>query len=140
MDIDRIKKLAGISDEDKKREEVAVSGVPHDNILDTVVSFIKRKNGNVSNADLKMLAKKAKISEDKVFEVVLELLGALLRGVGKHKDVSDADFDQKQLEKGVKVEKEHTNNEYVAKLIAKDHLVELPDYYTRLDKMEKSKN
>jgi predicted metal-dependent hydrolase len=138
VDIDRVKKLAGISDEDKKREEVAVTGVPHDNILDKLVSFIQQKQGKITPDDLKMFAMKSKQNEDKVMEAAFELLGALLKGVGKHKDSPDTDFDQAELEKGVQVEKEHTNNEYVAKIIAKDHLKEIPDYYARLTKMEKS--
>ena len=44
---------------------------------------------------------------------------------------------EKELELGIKVEMEHTNDPKKAREIAKDHLVELPDYYTRLDKMEK---
>jgi hypothetical protein len=44
---------------------------------------------------------------------------------------------QKEFKMGVKVEMEHTNDEEKAKEIALDHLVELPDYYTRLEKMEK---
>jgi hypothetical protein len=37
---------------------------------------------------------------------------------------------------GIKVEMEHTKNKTIAKRIALDHLAELPDYYTRLLKME----
>jgi hypothetical protein len=44
---------------------------------------------------------------------------------------------EKELEMGVKVEMEHTDNEDEAREIAMDHLVELPDYYTRLHQMEK---
>lgn len=44
---------------------------------------------------------------------------------------------EKQLRMGVKVESEHTNSPSTAKEIAMDHLSEMPDYYTRLDKMEK---
>ncbi|GEM_PF-2359466 len=58
------------------------------------------------------------------------------KGVGKHKDVPDDKFDPKQLAMGIEVEKEHTDNPAIAKEIAKDHLAELPDYYTRLKKME----
>jgi hypothetical protein len=137
MDIDRIKKLAGVSDEDKRREDVAVTGVPHDNLIDSLVSFVLRKGGKITSDDVKAFAQKSKQNEDTMLAVVFELLGALLKGVGKHKDVPDAEFDQEQLAKGVQVEKEHTNNEYVAKIIAKDHLKEIPDYYTRLTKMEK---
>lgn len=42
-----------------------------------------------------------------------------------------------QLEMGVKVEMEHTTDKQEAKRIALDHLYEFPDYYTRLEIMEK---
>jgi len=44
---------------------------------------------------------------------------------------------KKQIEIGKKVELEHTKNHELAMDIAMDHLAEMPDYYTRLDKMEK---
>jgi hypothetical protein len=53
----------------------------------------------------------------------------------KHK--VDVDTIHKQLKMGMKVEKEHTTDSKVAKKIALDHLAELPDYYTRLKKVEK---
>jgi hypothetical protein len=56
--------------------------------------------------------------------------------VGKHNDVPDDKFDLKELKNGIDIEKEHTNNPEIAKRIAKDHLSEIPDYYTRLKKME----
>lgn len=43
----------------------------------------------------------------------------------------------KELEIGIKVELEHTKSRKLAKEIAMDHLTEIPDYYTRLKKMEK---
>lgn len=61
-------------------------------------------------------------------------------------------YDPKQIEMGIDVEKEHDptidkiENEYDIKVddreeiyqsIAQDHLDEFPDYYDRLDKMEK---
>jgi len=46
-------------------------------------------------------------------------------------------FIEKQLAKGTKTGMEHTTHKGVAKTIAKHHLKEIPDYYTRLDKMEK---
>lgn len=46
-------------------------------------------------------------------------------------------YDPKELEMGIEVEKEHTDDPEIAKKIAIDHLKELPDYYTRLVKMEK---
>lgn len=55
----------------------------------------------------------------------------------KHGDDPDEDFDAQELKMGVSVEKEHVDDPAVAKKIAKAHLAEIPDYYTRLKKMEK---
>lgn len=41
-----------------------------------------------------------------------------------------------QIKKGTKVEMEHVNDESSAKEISMDHLIEIPDYYDRLEKME----
>lgn len=45
-------------------------------------------------------------------------------------------FINEQLIKGIRVEKEHTDNPEVARKIALDHLEENPFYYEYLDKME----
>jgi len=50
--------------------------------------------------------------------------------------VPDDEFDRKQLEKGINVELEHTDDPEIAKDIAKDHLMEMNDYYDRLEEME----
>ena len=57
--------------------------------------------------------------------------------LGKHANESDNKYDSKELVMGIKVEYEHTDDEDIAKEIAKDHLDEISDYYTRLAKMEK---
>jgi hypothetical protein len=52
----------------------------------------------------------------------------------KHRmDVSDI---QKQLDMGAPIEHEHTKNKKLATEIALQHLDEIPDYYSRLKKME----
>jgi len=56
---------------------------------------------------------------------------------GKSDNAPDSDFDAEELAKGIKVELEHTDDKELAKEIAKDHLSEFPDYYTRLIDMEK---
>ena len=54
----------------------------------------------------------------------------------KHRmDVSDI---ERQLDMGVPIEHEHTRNKTLATDIALQHLDEIPDYYTRLKKMEAS--
>lgn len=53
-------------------------------------------------------------------------------------DIKDmVKFLQKELDKGIKIEKEHTHSENIAKKIAMDHLFEDPKYYTKLNKIEK---
>lgn len=49
----------------------------------------------------------------------------------------EQDVDPKQLEMGIKVEMEHTNDKEEAKKIALQHLAEDPHYYTKLKKLEK---
>jgi len=46
------------------------------------------------------------------------------------------DFDSEQLAMGLKVEMEHTDDPMIAIEIAMDHLTEMPNYYSELDKME----
>jgi hypothetical protein len=55
---------------------------------------------------------------------------------GRSKDFN-GNYDPEQLKMGIKVEYEHTNYTLISEKIAKDHLAEISDYYTRLDKMEK---
>lgn len=45
---------------------------------------------------------------------------------------SDDQYDPKELEMGIVVEMEHTTDKEKAKQIAKEHLDETPDYYSRL--------
>jgi hypothetical protein len=56
----------------------------------------------------------------------------------KKGNIPDYKFNKSQLLIGIKVEKEHTNNNSVAKQIAKAHLSEMDDYYTKLARMERT--
>lgn len=47
-------------------------------------------------------------------------------------------FIKAQLKMGIRVEREHTRSDAVAREIALDHLWEMPDYYSRLRKMEEA--
>jgi hypothetical protein len=71
-----------------------------------------------------------------------------LLNLAKQAKVDISNLCPKQLEMGIKVEREHNgkmgkdtkviNNDEGALKIAVAHLREIADYYTRLDKMEKS--
>jgi len=58
------------------------------------------------------------------------------QGRAEEKGLTADDVDPKELAMGIEVEKEHSDNEELAEEIALDHLAEIPDYYTRLKKME----
>jgi hypothetical protein len=47
---------------------------------------------------------------------------------------SSKEIDSEQLQIGIEVEKEHTDDEKLAEKIARDHLAEDPHYYTKLMK------
>jgi hypothetical protein len=60
------------------------------------------------------------------------------------KKPEEKDYDKKELDKGINVEKEHINPKAPKKIakkiqtnIAKNHLDEIPDYYDKLEKMER---
>jgi hypothetical protein len=56
--------------------------------------------------------------------------------IAKKHDVSLKSIEA-QIKMGEKVEMEHVDDKKLAREIALDHLFEIPDYYSRLDKMEK---
>ena len=86
--------------------------------------------------DKKLLIDKVKVKLAKKKKVKEKIPGGL--GDGR----PDGYFNKEQLEKGISVEFEHTNDKDLAKEIAKDHLTEVPNYYIdengndRLKKLE----
>jgi hypothetical protein len=57
--------------------------------------------------------------------------GMSLEDIAKKHNINILEL-QKEIEKGTKVEHEHTDSEEHAKRVAMDHLVEDPKYYTKL--------
>lgn len=84
----------------------------------------------------KELARKLHTTVEELKKFDNQELLTLLQNIGYHDFVDDNKFDKKELELGIKIEREHTNSDLVARLIALDHLSELPDYYSRLEKIE----
>ena len=77
-------------------------------------------------------------------ENLLNELNKVPGGLAKNKTLDDIaakhgvekDKLEKQLEKGIKVEAEHTTDKAIAKEIAMDHLFEDPKYYDKLSKID----
>ena len=118
--------------------------------INTMVLNIKKTN----NISIK-LAKKYGFKEQKSDKVnkthirFIKLVGEFVKEsfIKENKDEKaidlsydirpDSDYNSEQLKIGIEIEQEHTKNLDKARMIAKDHLDEIPDYYSRLVKMEK---
>jgi len=118
-----------------------------------IISFnpIKKNNNDNSRerlylAYINKLLPNSKISKSDDNEILIKLnednlKGGLSDNMSK-KNIADK-FNvsiqkiSKELSIGIKIEMEHVNSKSLSKEIAMDHLVEIPDYYTRLKKMEK---
>jgi hypothetical protein len=77
---------------------------------------------------------------DKIFEEKVpggKASGKTVEDIAKKHGVS-VEYIEKQLKMGMEIEKEHSPDPATRKEISLDHLEEFKDYYTRLDKMEKS--
>jgi len=103
-------------------------------------SFRKHVLNEDSTENLHVLSEKTK-HEDYDRELkrlginMLTWVNPLKGGFADDEEITNFDLDQ--LIKGIKVETEHTNDKDIALKIAMDHLHEIPDYYTRLEKMER---
>jgi len=121
------------------------------NLLERVIQLVKTAGGKCGNIDFSVdaladyfRAKGANVQTRKPFttqlvhpqNVQLHKAGedTLKGGLGDNAPAGT--FPKDQLNKGIKVEKEHTNSPAVAKEISEDHLTEDKKYYTKLEKME----
>lgn len=121
--------------ENKFMKYIKEESIPED-IQETIMDFF-RDNPNPKDEDIHQLSKNIGVDPHKFESYVYKILGDIL-GYGRavKKGITEQDVDADELERGIEVEMEHTNNKVVSKRIALDHLSELKDYYTRLDKME----
>ena len=96
------------------------------------------QGGLILESDARRRAQEWLAAQDKIPEWYLSAKDKIPGGLGDKKKPSD--FDPKQIEKGVKVEMEHTDDKSLAREIAMDHLTEDPKYYDKLETIEKHGN
>lgn len=103
---------------------------------DLVIEIIKwlKEHPKPSDDDVHGFAKEMGLNPHELETYIYMILGDIL-SEGKSKGFTGS-YDEKELAMGVEVEMEHTTIPSIAKKIAQDHLVEIPDYYTRLKRME----
>jgi len=105
-------------------------------LREELISLFKR-TPYPKDLQLRDFASRFNMDKDELKTEVYKLLSDFIWGrVFKHWNVSDDQFDPKELAMGIEVEQEHINDPIIAKAIAKAHLMEISDYYTRLKKME----
>jgi len=121
------------TDEDDKNSEVDMD---KKKLTNAVANFFI-EHPYPSDDKVHDFADSLKMSAHDLEEIIYSLLTNLLRGVGKNRGKADSEFNSSELKMGIGIEKEHTDDIDIATQIAKDHLAEIPDYYTRLIKMEK---
>lgn len=93
------------------------------------------KNPYPDDDKVHAFAEELGVDPDDFEKEVYAILSSML-SEGLSKGEERPEFDKKELKDGIEVEYEHTTNPLIAKKIAMDHLVEIPDYYTRLAAME----
>lgn len=108
--------------------------------IDKVINFFK-DNPNPTDKKLHEWGKKNNFDihdlEAEVYKLTTKFVNLLTGGRSNEKKVNEKDFDKKQIDKGIKVELEHTKDKDLAKKISIDHLTEFPNYYDALLEMEK---
>lgn len=140
MDVN--KDVLKILAEDTQNGQVVTRDLPSkattDGIESKILGFIKGKKVAPNDTEIHSFADKEGIEHSAFEGEIYKLLFKMAHGQHlKHAMDPDSDFDSNELEMGIKVEQEHLDDPEVAKAIAKAHLSEFPDYYTRLAKMEK---
>lgn len=91
----------------------------------------------IMDKDVHSLAEELNVSPHKLEEMIYAMVHSFW-SVGKAMDVGldKVEVREKEHSMGMKIEMEHVDDEHMAHRIVLDHLAELPDYYTRLKKME----
>lgn len=85
--------------------------------------------------DFKQFYCEAKLTKDKIAKLISAYTGKRLSG-GLGDSAAAGDLSFAQVEMGLKVEMEHTDDLNIALEIVIDHLIEDPEYYTKLSKIE----
>jgi hypothetical protein len=109
---------------------------PKDDLKTKIVDFIV-SNPNPADSKFHAFAEKMGMEPDDLESVAYSMLSDFFANGRYQEKGQGKKFDEQELKWGIEIEAEHTISKAMAERIAKDHLTELPDYYSRLKKMEK---
>lgn len=99
------------------------------------VRLISRFNEdrNVTIKELEGIAEREGTPFNSIVEAVCDILQEILY---RRKSTRTAKVDPKQLKMGIEHELEHAKDKQIAEIIARDHLVTVPNYYTLLKEID----
>lgn len=116
-----------------KEEEIYINYNTNEEIYNFLLN-----NPTPNIDDIQELADKLSLDVESLTLYAWKFLGSFCAYGYYNESGKDADkFDTEELMKGIEIEMEHTNDEFIARRIAYDHLAEISDYYTRLEILEK---
>lgn len=108
--------------------------------MDKAVLDFLAKNPMPSDDDMHAFAEEQGFDKHEAEVVAYKFATAfslfMTGGKANEKGLAPDDVDQEQVRMGIEVELEHVPCRDMAERIVMDHLAEIPDYYTRLKKME----
>ena len=124
-----------------KNHHLSKKGKEKEPVEKKVTDFLK-DNPKPSDDQIHGLAEELGMAPDDLEMIIYDMLASYVSGEekipgGKADGMEESEFPDEALDKGEKVEMEHTNDPELAREITKDHLVESEDYYKYLDEMEK---
>jgi len=117
-----------LSEQDKQEEE--------DKVMGAIIDFFSTHE-KPTDDEVHALAEELGIDKHQFEEKIYSILSSFFNA-GRFKDNPLKEIDEDQLQRGIKVEMEHTNIPAIARKISLDHMSEFPgkDYYKYLKDME----
>lgn len=119
-------------------EEFLNENLSKKELEDKVKTFLKKyPDGNIPDADVYKLSDDLKVNTHELESIFYMFASRYVNESnsvigGKGDTTKESDVNQEELQVGMAVEKEHTNDASIAKEIALDHLTENPKYYSEL--------
>jgi len=110
----------------------------NEKIQKLIVKFFT-KYKNPTDGRVHKLSEKIGIDKHKFETAIYNLLSSFLYNGRYNESIRNGnkvELRDIEVQTGIDIEMEHTNDKKIAKRIVLDHLAEFPDYYTRLIKME----
>lgn len=118
----------------KTSEAIILNEQKNKDISVTIIEWFVA-NSYPKDKDVHKFAESLGIKPDLLEEKIYAVLSSFL-SEGRSKNFKGT-YNAKEIKMGIKIEIEHTTDTLISEKISKDHLAEIPDYYTRLNKMEK---